>query len=42
MDEQKCSTGSVRLILLTDIPLMGGRVAILQCRGEFNHERMAP
>jgi len=31
---------SVGLVVLTDISSMGGRVAVLQRRGEFNHEKM--
>lgn len=37
-DAKKMSVG---LIILTDVPSMG-RVAILQRRGEFNHEKMGP
>lgn len=33
---------SVGLVVLTDVPDMGGRVAVLQRRGEFNHEKMKP
>ena len=28
---------AVGLVLITDVPAMGGRAAILQVRGEFNH-----
>ena len=31
---------SVKMVLLTNIPTMGGLVAILQARGTFNHEEM--
>ena len=33
---------SVGIILLTEIQSMGGLVAILQIRGEFNHEKKGP
>jgi 8-oxo-dGTP pyrophosphatase MutT (NUDIX family) len=33
---------SVGLVVLTEIPSMGGVVAILQRRGKFNHEKMGP
>ncbi len=33
---------SVGLVVLTELPSMGGVVAILQRRGKFNHEKMAP
>lgn len=33
---------SVGLVVLTDVPSMGGLVAVLQVRGEFNHEKMGP
>ena len=33
---------SVGIVFLTEIESMGGVVAILQARGEFNHEKMGP
>ena len=33
---------SVGLVVLTNLPSMGGWVAILQRRGEFNNEKMGP
>ena len=33
---------SVGLVVLVDVPSMGGRVAVLQVRGRFNHEKMGP
>lgn len=39
MSEKKLSVGV--MVLLTDVPNMG-RAALLQRRGEFNHEKMAP
>ena len=33
---------SVGLLVITNIPAMGGRVVVLQRRGKFNHEKMAP
>lgn len=33
---------SVGLVILTDVPAMGGLCAVLQVRGEFNHEKLGP
>jgi hypothetical protein len=40
--EYEVKKKSVGLIILTEIESLGGWVAILQRRGEFNHEKMAP